>query len=315
MAGPWDIFGAVGSTIGAFAGADAEQQAAEQAQAKEQGALTNLENTNPTATSSVSQDPALREAALRSLASTQAAGEQGGMDIQSREAEQEALARAGQQEGARRQAVLADQARRGVVGGGSTVAGELTGGSGAANTAALSSAAAASDARGRALQDLAQSGQMASEQQGQDLATQQAKDAIARFNATGRMQQAGDVANQTNNLANMGFKQGQIQQATDINLGGAVGNTAGAIGRTVMSAVTGAPSMIGAGASPSVSPSASPGALSTSNPDILSGYAGGGEVDIMASPKEIVVPPGVAHGSPSILREFVRKNKKGAVHA
>jgi hypothetical protein len=91
----------------------------------------------------------------------------------------------------------------------------------------------------------------------------------------------------------------------------------------------------GAGATPM-----SNGALSTSAPDTLAGGAGGGadvmgaagagdtmmdlaplammasrggEVPIMASPREIVVPPRVARGSPSMLRTFVTKSKGGRV--
>lgn len=142
---------------------------------------------NGTAYDQIREDPATREAQMRALAYLQNVGSAGGMDLQSRAAQDQAMQRQAQRDRAARMAVLNNMASRGMRGGGAELAASLADQQSSANANAMASTQAAAQARSRALQAFINSGQLGGQVRGQDWSNAsqraEARDAIARFNS------------------------------------------------------------------------------------------------------------------------------------
>ena len=117
-------------------------------------------------------------------------GLSGGLDAESRQAQEEARRVAAQEESSQRNAVLAQSRARGMAGSGLQLAAQLQAQQGAANRNSLAGVQAAGDARRRALQSLQAGGQMAGDFEADDFNQQaaraQAQDRIAMFNEEAR---------------------------------------------------------------------------------------------------------------------------------
>ncbi len=222
-----DLLAAGGSIIGGELGREAEERRYREALAARQRGVDTLRGVNEQAINKALQDPALRQAALESLGQMRGVAAEGGMDVGSRVAQTEALDRAATQARANREGVLAEMAARGGGGGGSEVAARLAGQQAGANQAAVGSAAAAASARQRALAAMAQSGQMSTQQQYADLSTQEAQNAIERFNAAQRLGKGESIAGIQAGTAPMITQQGGREYEMSGRLGEAAGRYAG----------------------------------------------------------------------------------------
>ena len=148
------------------------------------------EQLGPSAMEGIQGDPALRQAQLLALKKLQDVGNSDGMDAESRQALEQARQEAMRQNQADQQAILSGAAARGMRGSGMAMSAQLQAQQGSADRNALGNINAAGDARRRALQALAQSGQMAGDVRTQDFGEEAAKakaaDAIAAWNANTR---------------------------------------------------------------------------------------------------------------------------------
>jgi hypothetical protein len=138
----------------------------------------------------IKMDPQAMAAWMGALKQMQGVAGQGGMDLQSRVAQQQAQQMAAQQEQMQRGAIQQQMAGSQQYGGGAELAAKLGAQQGTYNTAAMAGSQNASDARTRALQAMMSSGQMAGDIRGQQFgeaaARAQSQDAINRFNASQR---------------------------------------------------------------------------------------------------------------------------------
>ena len=150
------------------------------------------EELGPSAMEGVQVDAGARQARKDALRKMMEVGLSGGMDAESQLAAEQARMDAAQYERGQRQAILQNARMRGTAGGGQELAAQLQGQQSGANRAHLGGLQAAADARRRALQALAQGGEMAGglerDDFGQKATRAEAQDAISRFNAQNRQQ-------------------------------------------------------------------------------------------------------------------------------
>jgi hypothetical protein len=197
-------------------------------------AVGDLMDSNPEAGRTeydrIHEDPALRSAEMSALQGFQQEANAGGLTVQDRAALQQAQDANAQRERGAREAILQNMAMRGMGGSGSELAAALENQQGSAMRNNAAGTQAAADARNRALQAMATSGQMAGGIRSQDWqqAAQRAasQDAINKFNASQRLSRAGQVAN-----VRLG-KGALYNQEAGANMGMArgIGSGVGAIG-------------------------------------------------------------------------------------
>ena len=147
---------------------------------------------DPSAMKDVGADPKLVQAQEQSLGALQRIAQSGGQDATTRARMAQTMGQVGQQERASREALQAQMQRRGIGGGGTDIASQMLAQQQSAGQAAQMGFQTAADAEQRALQAIAQSGQMAgqmrSQQVGEDAARAQAMDRINQFNTQHRQQ-------------------------------------------------------------------------------------------------------------------------------
>ena len=181
--GPWGALagGALGALGGLLGESDITPLTAEEI-AQMQAGGTEFDK--------IRMDPAAMNAWMNALRQMQGVAGQGGMDLQSRVAQQQAQAQAAQHEQMQRQAIEQQMAQTQRYGGGAELAAKVGAQQGGYNTAAMAGAENASAARTRAIQAMALSGGMAGDIRGQQFGEQAARamsqDAINRFNASQR---------------------------------------------------------------------------------------------------------------------------------
>ncbi len=208
-AGPWGaaLGGVLGGVAGGLFGGSSERKKAEK---QREQALLDILNSNPevgrSAYEGITTDPRLRDAQMSALQGLAEEGRAGGLTIQSRAALNEANALQAQRERGSREAILQSMAQRGMGGSGTELAAALQNQQGSADRSALAGTQAAADARSRALQAMAQSGDLAGGIRGQEFGEKaqqaSARDARERFNASQRLTRAGMSANvRTGNAA------------------------------------------------------------------------------------------------------------------
>lgn len=140
----------------------------------------------PSAFENIQVDPRIRQARMTALQRLQQVGIEGGMDLESRAALQQAQQQTAQYEQGQRGALMADAARRGLSNSNLSMGQALAAQQGGADRVAMAGTQAAADARKRALMALQASGQLGAGIEGDaygqaaDLAGR--RDAIAEFN-------------------------------------------------------------------------------------------------------------------------------------
>lgn len=182
----------IGSLIGeAMARGDYEEAARLRAQAAQQyegiGLPGEQAKLGPSAYEGVGTDPRIRDARMTAMQRMLGIGMEGGMDLESRAALQEAQQQAGGFESQQRGAILDAAQRRGTLSAGTNVAAQLQASQAGANRVAQAGTQAASDARSRAMQALMASGSLGAglerDDYGQKANLADRRDAITEFNA------------------------------------------------------------------------------------------------------------------------------------
>lgn len=171
-----------------------------------QGKLTpEMEQTFQQADSEmkkVKSDPRLRDAQLNALLKLQEIGNEQGLDPESRAQLERVKSEVATQERGNREAIMQNMAQRGVSGSGMELAAQLQSSQGAANRSSLASFDIAAEARKRALEAIMQSGNLSGNIRSQDFGEQsevaQAQDAINKFNTANRQDVTGRNTNRTN---------------------------------------------------------------------------------------------------------------------
>lgn len=187
--GGGDIIGTIiGELLAAGDYAKAEQLALEAGRNFDNIALPGeAEKMGPTAYERISVDPRIRSARMSAMDRLLQSGLDGGMDVESRAAIEEAKGQAGQYEQAQRGAIMADAARRGLTGSNMSIGAQLDASQAGANRVGMEGMRAAADARRRAQESLLSSGQLAGgierDEYGQQRDLAANRDAIAEFNA------------------------------------------------------------------------------------------------------------------------------------
>lgn len=177
--------------------------------------------------SSISLDPATRQAQMDALHSFQNIGNENGLDAQARANLAQEQSQIGQQERGSREAILQNAAQRGIGGSGLELAAQLQAQQSSADRMALAGTQDAANANQRKLEALQMSaglgGQIHAQDYGEKSAAAQAQDAINRFNTTNRQDvqqrnvasantaQAGNLAN-AQNIANQNVALHNSQQ-------------------------------------------------------------------------------------------------------
>lgn len=138
-----------------------------------------------------------RTAQSRALSRLQQLGDEGGMDAQSRLAQQQALSASDQNAKGNREAIMQGYARRGMQNSGMEMEAQLANASQSANSARDASLSASAEARNRALAALQGSAGVAGQMRGQDIGVQEANQAAenARNAFNSKMTSATDQYN------------------------------------------------------------------------------------------------------------------------
>lgn len=225
------IAGGAGEVLGGLFGGDDEKRA----RRERQRALAELAGLNieadPSQLDAYRTDPRMRLAQTTAVDELGRVGREGGMDIGSRVAYQEAADETAQRERGSREAILQSMAARGQGGGGAELAAQLANQQGAAERNASTGRAAAADARQRALTALTQSGQLAGQTRSADFGEASGKaaahDAIERFNASQRLNRGTTIAGIRTGNANAEYGEGRRRNS---GIGAAIGTVAGGYG-------------------------------------------------------------------------------------
>jgi hypothetical protein len=195
--------GAATGILGGLFGASEEQKKREQAERLLREAMEQYDGMvppeiqayadqllGPSAEAGVTSDPRYVQSQEDVLAKLQGISNEGGMDIQSQAALNDALRQTSQQEYSTRQRILDDMRRRGQGGSNQALVAQLVGAQAQADRAQSAGLNAAAASRQRALQALQQSGQLAGQLRGQDFSERtqaaRAQDEINRYNAMAR---------------------------------------------------------------------------------------------------------------------------------
>ena len=194
-AGPWGaaIGGLAGGLLGGLGGGGSA--AAREAKRQRDLAIAELQGINPEAAdawlNAQEEDGGTKDAQMAALRNMQGVSNEQGMDAQARFMQKQAMETAAAQEQGQRQAIIANAAQRGTLGGGQELASQLTAQQGGANRSSMASTAAAAEAKNRALQAMQASGQLGGQvrQQNQAFQTNRLNNAnsINQFNAQNRL--------------------------------------------------------------------------------------------------------------------------------
>lgn len=191
MGGIADIGDFIGALIGdALAAGDYQRAEQLQLQASKmyEGIDPNLkaDSLGKSASAGMKPNEKSRAARMAVLDKMMQVGMEGGMDLESRAAMEEAKQQAGQYEQSQRGAMMADAQRRGMGGSNLSMASQMGAQQAGAQRVGMQGMQAAADARKRALAALAQSGDLAGgierDDFGQRLGLADRMDAIDRFN-------------------------------------------------------------------------------------------------------------------------------------
>jgi hypothetical protein len=207
--GPWGsaIGGIAGGLFGLASdeGADQEELYREYLNKLEAIGLPSLEELisagtiGGTAYEDIATDPATRQATMEAINALLAEGKAGGQSIESKAATEGALNQARQAERMQTAAIMDEMARRGQAGGGAELAQRMMASQNAMSEARKTGLQSAADARTRALQSLAQAGNLGSTVRGQDWQEESAKaaarDALNQWNANVRTNAYGNRTN------------------------------------------------------------------------------------------------------------------------
>lgn len=260
---------------------------------------------------SVNLDPSTRSAQMDALNRLSGIGAAGGMDDQSKAALQQAQMSSAQQAKGATDAALSRAQAEGRLNSGRALSAQIQAGQGAANANSMAGTQAVSDARNRAMNALATTGQLGGQIRGADYGQASdraaAQNQIGQFNA--QMAQGAQQGTFNNNIArSQGIAAGdQAIAGTDQNRAAQARESAGAIGDA---AITGATKALTMGL-------AHGGMVEGCAP---SGYSSGGKVvdseandtvPAMLSPGEIVIPRSVVAEGPVAVKHFVA----GLLHA
>jgi hypothetical protein len=152
----------------------------------------------------VATDPRLKQAQLQALSSLQNISNNGGRTLQDQANENQVLGQSNQQEASNRAAILQNMQTRGMAGSGFELASQLAGQQGAATRANQQMTDINAQAQQRALQAIQMGGTMSGQMQSQDFGQQaqvaSANDIISRFNS----QNAQSVAGNNTDIQNKG---------------------------------------------------------------------------------------------------------------
>lgn len=181
--------------LGDFASLFGGQEATEYGVRGQEYKREALEKLQEQAGNQVQVDPATRAAQTQALENLAGIGAAGGMDVQAKAAQRQAQEMSDTQAAAQRERVLQHAAETGTLGGGQSAALEMEAGQNAANRSSATGTQAASDARTRALQAMAASGQLAGNVRNEDTAAQEAANQINEFNARQRLMKGEEMAN------------------------------------------------------------------------------------------------------------------------
>jgi hypothetical protein len=225
------LVGGAGEVVGGLIGGDDEKRARrERERALRELAGLDIE-ADPSSLDSYNADPRLRLAQLGAIDEFGRVARQGGLDLQSRVALRDAMDETSAQERGNREAILQNMASMGQGGGGASLAAQLSNQQGAAARNAQVGRGAAADARQRALDALATSGQLAGETRGQDFGEASgkaaARDAINQFNASQRLSRGTTIAGLRTGNAAAEYGTGRRRNS---GIGAALGTVAGAVG-------------------------------------------------------------------------------------
>jgi hypothetical protein len=192
---------------------------------KSQGQLTpELEQAfqqQDSSLSSYNADPNAKEAQLNALSKLQQIGDSGGMLLEDKaNLNQIAQDNAAQERGSR-DAIMQNMAARGMAGSGAELAAKLAGEQGSATRAANQSMSVAAQAQKRALDAIAQSGQLGGSIRTQDLSEAEkkaaAQDAINKFNTVNRQDVVAKNVAAKNDAAK--YNLNNNQRIADTNVG------------------------------------------------------------------------------------------------
>jgi hypothetical protein len=184
-----DVLGGLGGFVGGIVGNAEAGPDQEKARQQYEAMLAAWQALNPEAgqSAAASLDPATRNAQMDALGHLQNVYQQGGMTLQDRVAQEQAMQASAMQERAQRGAIEQQMAARGQGGGGAELAAKLMGAQTGAVASHMAGASSAAAAQQRALQAMLASGEAAGGIRSGDLAASNARDAMARFNAGARI--------------------------------------------------------------------------------------------------------------------------------
>lgn len=152
------------------------------------------EQMGPSAMQGVAADPSAVAAQRAALEELMRVARSGGMRLEDRAMQNEALSRSSRAESAGRQRIADDMAARGVGGSGAELAMQLSNQQASAQRGAEASQQAAAQAQRRALDAMMQGGRFAGQMRGQDFDEKarraQAADMVSRYNADARQRAA-----------------------------------------------------------------------------------------------------------------------------
>src|SRR5260370_1855142 len=192
--GPWGslaggVIGGIGGLFGGGGGDDDEAKAAYQRALEEMSEIgvpreqaMRVIAAQQGGTQMRNIDASFQQAKMRALSNMQSVGEQGGLDLNSRAAMEEATQRANQNAQARSGEITNQMAARGQLNSGNALAMQLSNSGIAANAVHSAGNEAAVGARQRALQAMSGAGQMGGQLWGQGAQAANAQDMINRYN-------------------------------------------------------------------------------------------------------------------------------------
>lgn len=206
----------------------------------------DLVTAGPSAMESVSTDPRLKDQQMASLAALKDLADNGGMNAQDEANLERVKSEVGQADRGRREAILQNAAARGMGGGGMELLAQLDSSQAATDRSAQRGLDINGMAQARALDAMMKGGDLAGNVRGQDFGEQsqiaQAKDTIAKFNASNANNNnqynatAGNNVNQFNagnkmdankyNIETAKFNAGNTMDADKFNIAGKQGITA-----------------------------------------------------------------------------------------
>lgn len=183
--------------------------------------LEQMVNLGPSAVGEISTDAGYKDAQLKALDELTSIGEGGGLRLSDKAQIEQALSQVRQQEKGSRDAILANARDRGVAGGGSELAAQLSNQQNSAQNAYAQGLDVAALAQDRAFNAIIEGGQLGGrlrdQEYGEKLNAARAADEIARFNAQNRIDMGQRNVNRRNEA--QGYNLGEAQRISDANVG------------------------------------------------------------------------------------------------